>query len=178
MSQKRGVFFPLIRITAFFFFLCLLFFAGCSAPVEKEEPDPQAQEEFLKWAKPLYQEIQRSDQLWVSFSKALVFYVDGQEEKETLKDLAAESITLHNELLDTFSASGKNEAQKKLSELSYKLSLSRLRASEIVLEELQKNEIPDINHEIFREIRDNTRQLALSFEEMLREHGLVWAHLK
>ncbi len=155
-----------------------MLFSGCTVEPEEPEIDPAIQDEFLSWAVPLYRQVERSDRDWLHLSNALVFYVDDEEEFETLEGRVQASILLHRELLDEVNTSSAHADELLLNELSEVLFQTRLQAGQEIMAYLENDEKPDLQSIAFQDIRASTKELATSFESIMREYEVVWAHLK
>ena len=112
----------------------IILFSGCTMPPEEPAVPPEVQDEFLEWARPLYKQIERSDVDWLHLSKAVVFYVDDEEDRETVEELTRQSILLHQELLEDVNTSTDNEEKLVISELSEVLFEARLNACHEIME--------------------------------------------
>lgn len=178
MKKRKPGFYPGLLVTVFLL-LSTIMIPGCGSQ-EPEEPEvpPEVQVEFLEWAHPLYEEIERSDVNWQYLSKDLSDYTNDRLERETMEEITRESIDLHEELLDSFNAiSTDNEEKQILIELSKDLFSARLIANQEIQEHLDKGEKPGLDSEVYKDVREGTKQLATKFEEIMKQYDIVWAHL-
>ncbi len=174
---KKGLSFRIYQVMILLFAALLI--SGCGPPQEEEpEVAPEVQDEFLEWARPLYKEIERSDENWKFLSRTLVLYLEDTEDQEALYEEIEESIALHQELIDNVSAPTDNDEKLRLSQLSEELFEARLKAGQDMKERLDSGETLNLQNELFMEIRESTKELATTFEEIMREYDLVWAHIR
>jgi len=175
--QKFGLPFGLFLLILFFLLALTISFSGCELP-EEHEPDPELQEEFLSWAGPIYRQVERSDQDWMFLSKSIVFYADDEEDVEVVEERNRVSILLHQELLEEVDTSTDNPHELAIIEQSKALFQARLQASLEIQEYLDRGEKPDLKSAVFVQIRESTQELATTFESIMKEYDVVWAHLR
>ncbi len=174
---------PFLRLAVLFILVAaLFFFPGCGEETgEITEIEAEEQKEFIAWARPLWQHIDKSDQAWLHMSRTMVFYTDEEEKasRDELESIAADSIKLHEELIDYFSdTAGSGDEKKLLQDLSRELCQARLEASEYIVECLQKDEMPDARSEYFAAVQKKARALGAEFESIMKGYDVVWAHLR
>ncbi len=179
MNRQKSGFHPGLFLLILFLLMTLtLSFSGCGELPEEYEPDPELQEQFLSWAVPLYRQVERSDQDWMFFSKSIVFYADDEEDVELVEERNRASILLHQELLEEVDTSTDNPDELAIIEQSEALFQARLQACLEIQEYLDRGEKPDLQSDAFVQIRERTKELATTFESVMKEHDVVWAHLK
>lgn len=167
-----------------FFMISLLFIQGCvgfGGGSQETEVELEEQEEFIAWARPIYRQIEKSDQIWLNMTQTMVFYTDEEDKvsREELERIAEESVAIHNDLIDYFGdTEGDQEEKKLLKERCEDLSRSRLKASELIIASLKEGKKPDTQSEQFSDVRRDSHALAAKFESIMKEYDLVWAHLK
>ena len=174
LGAKTGLHLSLLVI----FLSSIFLVSGCTPPPDEPAIPPEVQDEFLAWARPLYKQIERSDVNWLHLSKAVVFYVDDEEDQETVEKLTRESILLHQELLEEVDTASDNEEELIISELSAVLFEARLKACHEIMDYLDSDEKPDMESSVFIDIRESTKNLATTFQDIMKEYEVVWAHLK